>query len=45
VAGVVGRRFDAVRELPFGPQPADDIAFGLIFAVAADRWPRPGENS
>jgi hypothetical protein len=36
-AGVVGRRFPAIRELPFGPQLADNVAFGIIFAVVADR--------
>jgi hypothetical protein len=36
-AGVVGRRFPAIRALPFGRQLADNIAFGIIFAVVADR--------
>lgn len=36
-AGVVGRRFAAIRELPFGRQLADNIAFGVIFALVADR--------
>jgi hypothetical protein len=36
-AGVIGRRFPAIRELPFGPQLADNVAFGIIFAVVADR--------
>ncbi|HSZ37764.1 MAG TPA: hypothetical protein VK773_11795 [Acidimicrobiales bacterium] len=35
--GVVGRRFPAIRELPFGRQLADNIAFGVVFAVVADR--------
>ena len=35
--GLVGRRVAAVAALPFGPQLADNIAFGLIFAVVADR--------
>lgn len=35
--GVVGRRFAAIRELPFGAQLADNIAFGIIFALVADR--------
>lgn len=29
-AGIVGRRFNAVRELPIGPQLADNMAFGRI---------------
>lgn len=36
-AGVIGRRFPALRELPFGPQLADNVAFGIVFAVVADR--------
>jgi hypothetical protein len=35
--GLIGRRFPAIRELPFGRQVADNIAFGVIFAVVADR--------
>jgi hypothetical protein len=44
-AGLVGRRFVAMRELPFGPQLADNIAFGVIFALVADRPGRRGVNS
>jgi hypothetical protein len=40
-AGLIGRRFAAVRALPFGPQLADNVAFGVIFAVVADRPTRP----
>jgi hypothetical protein len=40
-AGLVGRRFPAIRELPFGPQLADNIAFGVVFALVADRPVRP----
>jgi hypothetical protein len=36
-AGVIGRRFSEIRELPFGRQLADNVAFGIIFAVVADR--------
>jgi len=36
-AGVVGSRFAAIRDLPFGPQLADNIAFGVVFALVADR--------
>jgi hypothetical protein len=36
-AGVVGRRFPAIRALPLGPQLADNIAFGVVFALVADR--------
>jgi hypothetical protein len=35
-AGVIGRRFTAIRDLPFGRQLADNIAFGVIFALVAD---------
>lgn len=43
-AGLVGRRFDAIRALPLGPQLADNIAFGIIFALVADRPGRPEAN-
>jgi hypothetical protein len=36
-AGVAGRRFAAIPDLPLGPQLADNIAFGVIFALVADR--------
>jgi hypothetical protein len=42
-AGLIGRRFDPIRELPFGRQLADNIAFGLIFAAVADRGEEPRE--
>jgi hypothetical protein len=35
--GVIGRRFPAIRDLPFGLQLADNVAFGVIFAFVADR--------
>lgn len=35
---VIGRRFPAIRALPLGPQLADNIAFGIVFAAAVDRW-------
>lgn len=38
--GLIGRRFPAIRALPFGRQVADNVAFGVIFAVVADRAPR-----
>lgn len=44
-AGAIGRRFDALRELPFVPQLADNIAFGVIFAVVVDRTDSRGANS
>lgn len=37
---VIGRRFPAIRALPLLPQLADNVAFGAIFALVADR--RPG---
>jgi hypothetical protein len=38
--GLIGRRFPAIRALPFGRQVADNVAFGVIFAAVADRAPR-----
>ena len=35
--GLLGRRSAAIRDLPFGPQLADNVAFGVIFALVADR--------
>lgn len=35
--GVIGRRSAAIRQLPFGLQVADNVAFGLVFAAVADR--------
>ena len=43
--GVIGRRFVAIRELPFGPQLADNVAFGIIFALVADSQGRQETNS
>lgn len=34
---VIGRRFPQIRALPLAPQLADNVAFGLIFALVADR--------
>ena len=44
-AGLIGRRFAAIRQLPFGPQLADNIAFGIIFAIVADRPMRPSTKT
>jgi hypothetical protein len=33
-----GRRYPAIRALPLIPQLADNVAFGVIFALVADRW-------
>jgi hypothetical protein len=33
----VGRRYPAIRALPLTPQLADNVAFGVIFALVADR--------
>jgi hypothetical protein len=42
--GLIGRRFVAVRELPFGPQLARNIAFGIFFApVGRPAEPTRGE--
>ena len=35
--GVIGRLFPAIRALPLLPQLADHVAFGVVFAVVADR--------
>jgi hypothetical protein len=35
--GMIGRRIPAIRELPLGPQLADNATFGLVFAAIADR--------
>ncbi len=43
-AGVIGRRFAAIRDLPLGPQLADNIAFGITFALVADRPSRRPEH-
>lgn len=34
---LIGRRFPAIRALPLLPQLADNVAFGLVFALVADR--------
>jgi hypothetical protein len=33
----LGRRYAAIRALPLAPQLADNVAFGVIFALVADR--------
>jgi hypothetical protein len=43
--GIVGRRVDAIRKLPLGPQVADHVAFGVVVATALawqDRRPCSG---
>jgi hypothetical protein len=35
--GIIGRRIPAIAELPLGPQLADNVAFGVVFAAVADR--------
>jgi len=34
---VIGRRFAAIRALPLIPQLADNLAFGVLFALVVDR--------
>jgi len=34
---VIGRRFPRIRALPLLPQLADNVAFGIVFALIADR--------
>jgi hypothetical protein len=40
--GVIGRAFPAIRALPLAPALADNVAFGILFALAVDR---PGVRS
>lgn len=35
--GMIGRHFPQIRALPFVPQLADNVAFGVIFALIVDR--------
>jgi hypothetical protein len=35
--GLIGRQFPEIRALPLGPQLADHVAFGVIFALVVDR--------
>jgi hypothetical protein len=35
--GVIGRAFPAIRELPLMPQLADNVMFGMVFALVLDR--------
>jgi hypothetical protein len=35
--GMIGRKFSAIRSLPLVPGLADNVAFGALFAVVADR--------
>jgi hypothetical protein len=35
--GIIGRKFSAIRALPIVPGLADNVAFGALFAVLADR--------
>jgi hypothetical protein len=34
---IIGRRFPRIRALPLAPQLADNVAFGVVFALVADR--------
>ncbi len=34
---VIGRRFPEIRDLPFGPQLADHVAFGVLAGWVLDR--------
>jgi hypothetical protein len=34
---VIGRCFPQIRALPLAPQLADNVAFGLVFALVVDR--------
>jgi len=35
--GVIGRHFPEISALPLIPQLADNIAFGVVFALVVDR--------
>jgi hypothetical protein len=35
--GLIGRLFPAIRNLPLVPQLADNVAYGLVFALVVDR--------
>lgn len=35
--GVIGRHFPHISALPFVPQLADNVAFGVVFALVVDR--------
>jgi hypothetical protein len=37
LAIIARRRYPAIAALPLGPQLADNVAFGAIFAAVADR--------
>ena len=43
--GVIGRRIPAIAELPLWPQLADNVAFGVVFAIVADRATRASSAS
>jgi hypothetical protein len=34
---IIGRRFPAIAQLPLVPQLADNVAFGMLFALVVDR--------
>ena len=34
---LIGRRFPQIRALPLAPQLADNVAFGVVFALIVDR--------
>jgi hypothetical protein len=42
--GVIGRTFPAIRALPLGPQLADNMMFGTVFAMTLDRQRRRLDN-
>jgi len=43
--GVIGRSFPAISALPLLPQLADNVMFGMVFAVALDRRDRSALRS
>jgi hypothetical protein len=44
--GVIGRSFPAIRRLPLVPQLADNVMFGMVFALVLDRRDRqPGDHA
>jgi hypothetical protein len=44
--GVIGKSFPAISGLPLMPQLADNVMFGMVFAVALDQWdPQRGDGA
>jgi hypothetical protein len=35
--GIIGRQFPSIKAFPLAPQLADNLAFGVVFALVVDR--------